>query len=290
MTSRTFAGRTVVVTGAAGGLGRSLCLRFGAAGARVAALDRDAAGLQVLAGEMAARGHRVLTQLCDVTDAAACDAAMRTVSETLGRIAVLVNNAGIAHRSAFAQTRAEVIRRVMDVNFFGAVHCTQAALPDLRAARGLVIAISSVAGFSPLIGRTGYAASKHALHGFFDSLRAELADDGVEVLLVCPSFIATGIDGAALGGDGLPAGRPRQTTGAQATPDAAAQAIFRAASRGRRLLLPGATARIAWVLSRGWPRLYTALMTRRLRAELAPAPAPHPDLPPDGEGGIRRPR
>ncbi|HYD75456.1 SDR family oxidoreductase [Ramlibacter sp.] len=270
MTHRSFAGRTVVVTGAAGGLGRSLCLHFGAAGARVAALDRDADGLQALAAEMSARGQTVLPQPCDVTDAAACATALRMASETLGRIEVLVNNAGIAHRSAFAQTRAEVIRRVMEVNFFGTVHCTQAALPDLRAARGLVIAISSVAGFSPLVGRTGYAASKHALHGFFDSLRAELAGDGVEVLLVCPSFIATGIDGAALGGDGRPAGRPRQTTGAQATPDEVAQAIVRAASRGRRLLLPGATARTAWVLSRCCPSLYAALMRRRLQAELAP--------------------
>lgn len=272
MTRRSFAGRTVVVTGAAGGLGRSLCLCFGAAGARVAALDRDAAGLQALAAEMAARGQAVLAQACDVTDAAACSTALRKASETLGPIEVLVNNAGIAHRSAFAQTGADVIRRVMEVNFFGAVHCTQAALPDLRAARGLVIAISSVAGFSPLVGRTGYAASKHALHGFFDSLRAELAGDGVEVLLVCPSFIATGIDRAALGGDGQPAGRPRQTTGAQATPDQVAQAIVAAAVRGQRLLLPGATARMAWVLSRCWPRLYAALMRRRLQAELAPTP------------------
>ena len=270
MTARTFDGKTVVVTGAGGGLGRSLCLRFGAAGARVAALDRDPESLQALARDMESAGHRAVTHLCDVTDALACERAMRAIHDELGPVAALVNNAGISHRSAFAQTRIEVIRRVMNVNFFGAVNCTHAALADLRASRGMVIAISSVAGFSPLIGRTGYAASKHALHGFFESLRTELSDDGVDVMLVCPSFIATGIDGAALGGDGRLATRPRQTTGAQMTPQDAAQAIFDAASGGRELLLLSATARIAWLITRCCPRLYAALMKRRLRAEISP--------------------
>lgn len=268
MSRRSFQGKVVVVTGAAGGLGRSLCLRFAAAGARVAALDRDAVGLQRLAGEMRALGRNLATQTCDVTDAAACAGALQGVRELLGPVDVLVNNAGIAHRSALAQTRTEVIRRVMDVNFFGAVHCTQAALPDLRARRGLVIAVSSVAGFSPLIGRTGYAASKHALHGFFDSLRAEVADDGVDVLLVCPAFIDTGIDRAALGGDGQPAAQARLTTGRQASADEVAQAIVRAAEQGRRLLRHGFTAHAAWWLSRLWPGFYAGLMKRRLQGEI----------------------
>jgi len=268
MKPRSFRDKVVVITGAAGGLGRSLCLRFGAAGARVAALDRDPQGLQALARDMAAQGCEVDTQACDVTDAAACATAIQAIHERLGRIDALVNNAGIAHRSAFAATRLDVIRRVMDVNFFGAVHCTHAALADLCATRGLVITISSVAGFSPLIGRTGYAASKHALHGFFDSLRAELADEGVSVLLVFPSFIDTGIDRAALGGDGRPAGHSRLTTGRQATPDEVAEAIVRAATHGKTLLLFSATARLAWWLSRCWPTRYAALMRRRLQGEM----------------------
>jgi len=269
MRRRDFRDKVVVVTGAAGGLGRSLCLRLAAAGARVVALDRDPAGLQRLAGDMGERGYDLCMLPCDVTDATACATAMQTVRERLGRIDVLVNNAGIAHRSALAETRLEVIRRVMEVNFFGAVHCTHAALPDLRAARGLLITISSVAGFSPLIGRTGYAASKHALHGFFDSLRAELVDEGVDVLLVCPSFIATGIDRAALGGDGRPAAQARLTTGRPATPDEVARAVLRAAARGRTRLLSGLTAHLAWWLSRAWPGLYAALMKRRLQGEIA---------------------
>lgn len=269
MTRRSFADKAVIVTGAAHGLGRSLCLRFGDAGSWVAALDRDAEGLLALEREMEARGQRIMTRVCDVSDAAASAAAICDLQARMGRIDVLVNNAGISHRSAFAHTDTQVIRQVMAVNFFGAVHCTHAALAGLRATRGLVIAISSVAGFSPLIGRTGYAASKHALHGFFDSLRTEVAGEGIDVMLVCPSFIDTGIDRAALGGDGRPVPRARQTTGAQITPDAAAQAIYDAACAGRRQLLLGTTARLAWVVSRCSPRLYAALMKRRLQAEIA---------------------
>jgi NAD(P)-dependent dehydrogenase (short-subunit alcohol dehydrogenase family) len=269
MMRRDFRHRVVVVTGAAGGLGRSLCRRFAAVGAHVAALDRDRQGLDALAAEMQAQRYQIHIVECDVTDASACEAALQAVRRQFGRIDALVNNAGIAHRSALAETRLEVIRRVMDVNFFGAVHCTLAALPALRVARGIVIVVSSVAGFSPLIGRTGYAASKHALHGFFDSLRVELQDEGVAVLLVCPSFIATGIDRAALGGDGRPAVQPRLTTGRQAAPDEVAKAIVDAAEQGRRFLLHGRTAHLAWWLSRLWPSAYAAVMKRRLQGEIA---------------------
>jgi short-subunit dehydrogenase len=97
----------------------------------------------------------------------------------------------------------------MTVNFFGAMHCTHAALEPLISRRGMIIVISSVAGFAPLIARTGYAASKHALHGFFDSLRSEVEPLGVKVLLVCPSFIQTGIEKNALAGDGDLASHPQ---------------------------------------------------------------------------------
>ena len=272
---RCFAGRSVVITGAAGGLGAALVQSFLKEGAQVLALDRDALALQALQQAHptadAEGAPRLLTRVCDVTDAAACAAAMVFATQRLGGLDVLVNNAGIAHRSAFAQTRLEVLRRVMDVNFFGAVHCTHAALESLRSRRGLIITISSVAGFAPLIGRTGYAASKHALHGFFDSLRTELEDDGVGVLLVCPSFIATGIDQAALGGDGAPAAQGRKTTGGQTQPAEVAQAILAAAHHNQRQLLIGSTAHAAWWLSRLWPSRYARIMKRRLQAEIFPS-------------------
>ncbi|MGP1677250.1 MAG: SDR family oxidoreductase [Burkholderiales bacterium] len=268
MTQRDFAGKVVVITGAAGGLGRALARAFAAAGARIAALDRDAAGAEALAAELHGAGRQTLALECDVTDAAACERALAAVVEAWGRIDVLVNNAGITHRSAFRRTDAAVIRRVMDVNFFGSVQCTRAALAALTESRGLVIVISSVAGFAPLVARTGYAASKHALHGFFDSLRTELADDGVGVLMVCPSFIATGIDRNALGGDGRPARHAQQVVGVRAQAEDVAADILRAARKGKQLLLPGRMAKVSWWVSRLAPGYYARVMARRLRAEM----------------------
>ena len=262
---REFAGRVVVVTGAAGGLGRALVLAFAAAGARVAALDRDPA---LLAQAAFPDEAQVLRLACDVTDESDCLRALAEVRRAWGGVDVLVNNAGITHRSAFAATRTEVLRRVMAVNYFGAVHCTHAALPDLVARRGLVIAISSVAGFAPLVARTGYAASKHALHGFFDSLRSELEPQGVDVLLACPSFIATGIEKNALAGDGTPARHAQSIVGKRSSPEAMAGRIIRAAERGRPLLLPDRVSRLAWWVSRLAPRLYARAMATRLRGEM----------------------
>jgi short-subunit dehydrogenase len=262
---RAYAQRTVVITGAAGGLGAALVKTFLAQGARVAALDRDSAALLALRRNLSS--DALLIVPCDVTDQGACNSAMRMVCDHWGGINVLINNAGIAHRSLFADTHLEVLRRVMNVNYFGALHCTHAALPSLRARKGQIVTISSVAGFAPLIGRTGYAASKHALHGFFDSLRSELEDEGVDVLLVCPSFIDTGIDRAALGADGQPSAQGRTTSGGQTLPDEVARAILRAAQTNQRQLLFSRTSKLAWWLSRLWPARYSAIMKRRLQAE-----------------------
>jgi NAD(P)-dependent dehydrogenase (short-subunit alcohol dehydrogenase family) len=156
----------------------------------------------------------------------------------------------------------------MDVNFFGALHVAKAALPSLLERRGLLIVTSSIAGFAPLLGRTGYCASKYALHGLFETLRCELAPHGVEVLIVCPGFTATGIERAALGADGGPADRPQSRVGGQASPERVADAVVRAAARGRRLLVLSPTGLAARVLTRVWPRGYERLMTRSLRSEL----------------------
>lgn len=276
MAKRRFAGAVVLVTGAGGGLGRALAWRFAAAGARIAALDRDRAGLDATRTELESRGAECLALVCDVTDAAACAGAVASTVARFGSLDVLVANAGISHRSAFADTRIEVIRRVMDVNFFGAVNCTAAALPHLLGSRGLVIAVSSVAGFTPLVARTGYSASKHALHGFFDSLRAEIEARGVDVLLACPSFVATGIGRNAIGGDGLPARHAQVTIGRPLTAPRAADLVVRAAERGRRQLLIGGTARLAWILGRVAPGLYARIMARRMRGELESGEAAAP--------------
>ena len=257
-----------VVTGAGGGLGAAYARALARAGARVVLLDLDGAAAQARAAEIVASGGHAWSAACDVTDEAQCRAAIAAAVAREGGVDLLINNAGISHRSAFADTTAAVYRRVMDVNFFGALHCTQAALPSLRERRGLVVAISSIAGFAPLYGRTGYSAAKHALHGLFESLRCELDESGVEVLIVCPGFTATGIGAAALDGAGQRTRHPQSTVGRVAQPDEVAEAVLRAVRRHRRLLVLTAAGKASWLLSRLSPSLYARLMTRGLRREL----------------------
>ncbi|MEZ4464869.1 MAG: SDR family oxidoreductase [bacterium] len=265
----------VVITGAAGGIGAALARRFADDGAAVALLDRDADGVERVASALRTVGHVALGLGCDITDRGAVDAAFARIHATLGPVTALINNAGLSQRSLFADTDPAVLRTVMEVNFFGAVHCTQAALPDLKATRGVVAAVSSVAGFAPLVGRTGYAASKHALHGLFDSLRAELVRDGVAVLLVCPAYVATGIDQRALDAHSARLGDAQKATiGRLATPEAVADAIARAVHARRRQVVLTPVGKLAWWLTRFAPALYEPLMRRSTRAD-HPALAPH---------------
>ena len=260
-------GQVVVITGGAGGLGRALAAAFTGAGAKVALLDLDPAGLEQAA---LALETRPLTVACDVTDAAACARAVGEVVASLGAVDVLVNNAGISHRSTFLDTSDEVLRKVMEVNFFGSVNCTRAALPRLLERRGQVVALSSVAGFAPLFGRTGYAASKHALHGFFDTLRAELAGSGVNVLVVCPGFIDTPLRRNATDGAGRSAGQAPVPVGGLLTAGEVAAAIVAGCKARKQRLVLGGIAKLSFWVSRFAPRLYEALMRRSQTREVVP--------------------
>lgn len=269
MRPEPFAGKVVAITGAGGGLGSALARRFAAAGATLALLDLSAP--EALAAELAAAGTQTVALDCDVTDVAGCAAAIRQVEQGLGGVDVLVNNAGITHRSPFANTDPDVLRRVMEVNYFGAVHVTHAAVASLQARRGQVISISSVAGFAPLLGRTGYVASKHALEGFMSTLREELAsaDVDVDVLVVRPGFVATGMSKRALDERGAVAKHDQQPVGKRMSPQEAADQIVRAAARGQRELVLTSVGKMSWWLTRLVPRAYAALMRRSQRAELA---------------------
>lgn len=257
---RVFHDKTVVITGAASGLGAALCHAFGARGARIGALDVDAAGLHEQASKLTAGGIQAATAVADLTDPEATRTAMADLRRDLGPVDVLVNNAGITHRKAFGSGEGDAVRRVMAVNFQGAVHATEAVYDELVSRRGLIIAISSVAGFAPLVRRCGYAASKHAMQGFFSTLRAELHGTGTDVLIVCPSFIATNIRDVDTSAE-----MPKDdSVGRIATPETIAEKIVRAAERRRPLLITGAVGHLSHWLVRLAPSVYTWLMRRRM--------------------------
>jgi UDP-glucose 4-epimerase len=255
----------VVITGAAGGIGKSLARRWAISGATIALLDYEAEPLALAEAQLIAMGAEVLAVNVDVTDIEACQQAMAAVIQRFGTIDILVNNAGAVHRSAFADTDISVYRTVMEVNFFGSLNCAKAALPHLLKSRGLIVVTSSIAGIAPLYGRTGYAASKHALHGLFESARCELAEDGVRVLMVCPSFTRSAFEQRAMGADGHAAGTKRSMTGGIAEPEDVADAIVKAADSGKNLLVLSAQGKLSYYLSRLAPTLYARAMVRRLK-------------------------
>ncbi len=256
--------RRVAITGGAHGLGAALAHAFADKGDAVAVLDLDAAGAATRAGELATRARPALGIGCDVTDPGACRAAFDGIVSELGGLDVLVANAGITHLGSVVDTGVDVLRRVMEVNFFGAVNATRAALPALLETGGQVVAISSVAGFAPLATRAGYVASKHAVEGFFGTLRTEHVAHGLGVTLVRPSFVRTEIGLHALGPDGREAGRDTRTGVAhELSAKEAAETILRGVSHRRRVVFVGREARLAFWASRLWPQFYERQMRRR---------------------------
>ncbi|WP_017937444.1 SDR family oxidoreductase [Zestomonas thermotolerans] len=263
--SKVFQRKVVVVTGGCSGIGRALVLRMARAGARLAILDLDPAALDSLVRHLADHLNAEAIGLpCDVAEAEQVSRAIEQVLERFGGIDVLINNAGITHRSTFAETDLRVFQRVMAVNFFGALHCTKAALPSLLERQGQIIVLSSLSGFTPLLYRSAYNASKHALHGLFDTLRHEIKGSGVNVMLVCPGFTATDLRKNALVGDGSVTRHPPLAIGKVAAPQDVAEAIYQGALRRRRLLVLSNVDWRARLLARYFPRLFERILLPRI--------------------------
>ncbi|MBW2482405.1 MAG: SDR family oxidoreductase [Deltaproteobacteria bacterium] len=266
--SNKFQDKIIVVTGAASGIGAAICDRFAREGARIVLLDMDEAGVKAAAGKLRDGGVDAEGYGCDVAREEECKAVIELVIEQRGGIDVLVNNAGITQRSAFVDTDISVYRKVMAVNFFGSLHCTKAAIGSLIARQGMIIVIESLAGVSPLLGRTGYCASKHALHGLFTSLRSELRDSGVHIMLVCPGFVATNLQTGALGGDGRVTTHPQSMVGKPTSPARVAEDIVNGARSKKPLLVLTPVGKLSYWVSRLAPTIYERIMARQLREEL----------------------
>ena len=268
MARRSFQGKVVFITGGASGIGLAVARRFARAGARIVLFDMDADALDRRRAEFAESDIPAITVAGDVTVFSDCRAAVDQAISRFGGIDLLFNNAGITQRGAFTDTDLSVYRRVMEVNFFGALNCTKAAIASIIARQGMIVSNESIAGVAPVLGRTGYSASKHAMHGFFTSLRTELRDQGVHVMVVCPGFIQTNLQTRALGGDGRITNHPQSRIGPQDTAENAADAIYRGAVRERPLLVLTPVGKIGYWLSRLAPQIYERQMARRLKAEL----------------------
>lgn len=236
-----FQGNVVVLTGASRGIGRAMALQLAAQGAWLALAARDEAELAALAAECEGRGGRAVAIPTDVADERQCAALIARAANAYGRIDTLINNAGITMWALFETvTDLSIFERILRVNYLGSVWCTWHASPHLRASRGRIVAVSSLTGKTGVPTRSGYAASKHAMNGFFDTLRIELAGSGVSVTVACPDFVATEIRERAYGADGKPLGTSPVHEGRVMTAETCARLILDgAAARKRELILSG---------------------------------------------------
>ena len=260
--------KVTVITGAASGIGAALAAKFGLEGARVALMDVDGEKLQERENELVASGVATFSQKADIANESDCVSAVKEIVRHWGGIDILINNAGISHRGPFRDAEISTVRKVMEVNFFGSLICTRAALDSILQRKGMIIVISSIAGLAPVLGRTAYCASKHALHGAFHTLRGELRGEGVHVMIACPGFTKTNLSARALNGRGGISPHPRTSVGREASPSKVAEAVFRAAAERKRLLILSPAGKLSYFLFKFTPPFYEWLMGRRLTEEI----------------------
>ena len=194
--------KVVIVTGSSGGIGKALAYKFASMGSHVVLNGRNHDKLYSIHQDLRSKGFSAIVIPGDVSSESDCRILIEETISEFGRIDVLINNAGVSMRALFAETDLSVIRKVMDINFWGTVYCTKYAIDHIITSKGSIVGISSVAGKKGLPGRTGYSASKFAMEGFLESLRLENAMKGIHVLVACPGFTASKIRESSLNASG----------------------------------------------------------------------------------------
>lgn len=258
----------IIVTGAASGLGRCLAQRFANQASAMLIADMNSAGLESLRAELVPH-----CQVAVVTGDLRQVQTQRSIVEQIhawgGDLHLLVNNAGITHRSPIKDTDVKVFSEVMTVDWQAPVELTHSLLPAIVKVRGGIINIGSMAGWMPVPGRAAYCAAKAALAQFFEVLRLELKDQGVSVLNVYPSFLATNIEQHALGADGQRAQHRRTSVGRIRDADWMAGRIHRAWQHNKPWLFGDSLSAFGSILWRLWPAQYLRSVRRRFSEELA---------------------
>jgi short-subunit dehydrogenase len=232
-----FKDKVVIVTGASFGIGEAIAREFAVNGSKVVLAARTENRLMAIVDDLKSRNCEACYIRTDVTVEADCRKLVESTIEKFGKIDILVNNAGISMRAAFIDVDLKVLHRLMDVNFWGTVYCTKYAMPYLLQNKGSVVAVSSVAGIKGLPGRTGYSASKFAIHGFMESLRIENLKTGLHVLMAYPGFTASNIRNTALVADGKEQGNSPLNEDKIMTAESVAMYIYKAVKNRKTSLV-----------------------------------------------------
>ena len=230
-----FTDKIVVITGGSDGIGKALVAQFLALGAKVATCGRNENKLSLLATEFPS--SNLYTAQVDVSKQEQSEAFIKQVVDNWGRIDVLINNAGISMRALVSEVSVQTLQNVMDINFWGTVYCTKAALPFIQQNKGVIVGVSSIAGYRGLPGRSGYSASKFALNGWLEALKTELYASGTHVMWVCPGFTTSNIRNAALDKNANAQGESPMDEGSMMSSEECATHIIHAIEKRKRSLV-----------------------------------------------------
>ncbi|MFZ9661962.1 MAG: SDR family oxidoreductase [Chitinophagaceae bacterium] len=255
-----FHDKVVVVTGGTEGIGKALVDLLMALGAKVSTCGRNQDKLYAL--QLTYSGKPIHVQVADISRSEDCEKLIQRTVNTFGKIDILINNAGISMRGLLEDTHVDVIKRVMDVNFFGTVYCTKFALEHLIASKGILVGVSSIAGYRGLPGRSGYSASKFALQGWLESIKTELSDKKVHVMWVCPGFTASNIRNAALNEKGDAQGESPMDEESMMTAKEVAIEILKSIQKKKRTLILTFTGKRAVFLNRFFPKFTDKLIRK----------------------------
>lgn len=259
--------QVVIITGASSGIGKACAYDFARKGANVVMAARNEEALNAIAGDLQSENLSVMAVKTDVSVEDDCKNLIDKTIESFGEIHVLINNAGISMRGLFQETSLDVLRKLMDINYWGAVYCTRYALPHILKNKGSVVGISSIGGFQGLPGRTGYSSSKFAMHGFLETLRVEHLKDGLHVMIAAPGFTSTNVRKSALGPNGQSQGESPRNEGKMMSPEKVAHVIARGVQKRRRMIIMTGEGKLTVLLRRLVPKLSDRLTYRVMSRE-----------------------
>ena len=266
MSEAPYAGKSIVLTGASSGIGRALALALARQRPRLALAARDTESLADVADECRSLGAEAVVVPTDVSDPQAAAFLIETAASSFGGIDVLVNNVGMSMMARFDEvTDLSVFETLMRVNYLGCVYLTHHALPHLKASRGQIVVMASLAGLTGVPTRTGYAASKHAVIGFYDSLRIELAGSGVAVTVIAPDFVRSEIHRRSVGPDGRPVGQSPMQEAHIMIAEVCAALSLRAMERRQRMAILSARGRWGRFVRLVAPGLVDRIAARAVR-------------------------
>ena len=259
--------KVVIITGASSGIGKALVENFAKRKAKIVLAARSIKKLENIGAGLKNKTLDFLIVKTDVSKEDDCRNLIEKTIEKFGKIDILINNAGISMRALFADTDLSVIRKLMDINFYGTVYCSKFALPHLLKSQGSLVGVSSIAGYKGLPGRTGYSASKFAMQGFLEVVRIENMKKGLHVLIACPGFTTSNIRNTALAADGSQQGESPRDEAKMMTSEEVAEKIISAIEKRKERLTLTFQGKMTVLLNKFFPKFMDKMVYNHMAKE-----------------------